>query len=38
MTFWKGLRTSYGGSLAFLAACPLLALVPVVASFVFCAA
>ena len=30
MTFWKGLRTSYGGSLAFLAACPLLALVPVV--------
>lgn len=29
MTFWKGLRTSYGGSLAFMAACPLLALVPV---------
>ena len=30
MTFWRALKNSYGGSLAFLAACPLLALVPVV--------
>jgi hypothetical protein len=30
MTFWRALKATYGGSLAFLAACPLLALVPVV--------
>lgn len=30
MTFWKGLGASYRGSIAFLVACPLLALVPVV--------
>lgn len=30
MTFWKALTTTYRGSIAFLIACPLLALVPVV--------
>ncbi|WP_375427446.1 hypothetical protein [uncultured Sphingomonas sp.] len=30
MTFWRALTATYGGSLAFLVACPLLALVPVV--------
>lgn len=30
MTFWQALKNSYRGSLAFLIACPLLALVPVV--------
>jgi hypothetical protein len=30
MTFWTALRATYGGSIAFLIACPLLALIPVV--------
>lgn len=30
MTFWKALKETYGGSIAFLIACPLLALVPFV--------
>jgi hypothetical protein len=30
MTFWQGLKQSYGGSIAFLIACPLLALIPVI--------
>lgn len=30
MTFWQALRASYGGSIAFILACPLLALFPVV--------
>lgn len=30
MTFWTALKATYGGSLAFLIACPLLALIPVV--------
>ncbi len=29
MTFWTALKASYGGSIAFLIACPLLALIPV---------
>lgn len=30
MTFWQSLKATYGGSIAFLVACPLLALFPVV--------
>lgn len=29
MTFWSALKSTYGGSIAFLIACPLLALIPV---------
>ena len=34
MTFWQALKATYGGSIAFLIACPLLAMVPVVVELV----